>query len=77
MDKNWKGVHISKHQWKRTWYEFGQTVLKAPSLLCWVLGPSLQERYWVAEADSEKGRKAGEGCKEQLLWGMAEGTAVV
>ena len=45
----------------------------APRVLCSVLGPSLQEKHGVAAAYPEKGKKAGEGSREQVLRGAAEG----
>ena len=49
----------------------------APWVLCSVLGPSLQEGHWHADACPEKGSEAGEGSGEQVLRGVAEGTGVV
>ena len=44
----------------------------APWVLCWVLGPSIQEGPWVAEAHPEKSNRAGEGSREQVLRGAAD-----
>ena len=48
-----------------------------PRALCSVLGPSLQERHGIAGACPEKGKKAGEGSREQVLRRAAEGTGAV
>ena len=39
----------------------------AHQTLCSVLGPSLQERHGGAGVFPEKGNKAGEGSREQVL----------
>ena len=39
--------------------------------------PSLQEGHWGAGVCPEKGNEAGEGSREQVLWGAAEGTGAV
>ena len=52
------------------------TAEAVPLVLCSVLGPSLQG-HWVAEAYPKKGNKAGEGSREQDLWGVAGGTGIV
>ena len=49
----------------------------APWVLCSVLGSSLQEGHWGAGACPEKGNEAGEGSREQVLRGVAEGAGVV
>jgi len=49
----------------------------APGVLCSVLGPSLQEGHYVPGPCPEKGNEAGEGSREQVLRGAAEGTGVV
>jgi len=49
----------------------------APQVLCSVLGPSLQEGCFGAGACPEKGNEAGEGSREQVLRGVADGTGVV
>jgi len=41
------------------------------------LGPSLQERYWGAEACPKKSHEAGEGSREQVFRVAAEGTGTV
>ena len=48
-----------------------------PRVLSSVSGPSLQEGYWVAGACPEKGNKAGEGSREQVLRGAAEEAGAV
>ena len=45
-----------------------------PQILCSVLGPSLQEKNWGAEVHLMKTNEAGEGSREKVLWGVAEGT---
>ena len=49
----------------------------APGVLCSVLGPSLQERHWGAGVCPNKGNEAGEGSREQVFWGAAEGTGII
>jgi len=40
-------------------------------------GSSLQERHWVAGLCPEKGKEAGEGSREEIFWGAAEGAGAV
>ena len=40
----------------------------APQIVCLVVGPSLQERHWGPGEFPEKGNKAGEWSREQVLW---------
>ena len=42
-----------------------------------MIGPSQQEGRWVAGACPKKGNEAGEGSREQVLWGAAGGTGAV
>jgi len=49
----------------------------APGILCSVLGPSLQTGHGGAGACPEKSNKAGEGPREHVLRGAAEGTGIV
>jgi len=48
----------------------------APWILCSVLGLSLQEGHRGAGACPEEGKEAGEGSREQVLQGAAEGTGI-
>ena len=49
----------------------------APGVLCSVLGPSLQVEHWVVGVCPEKSNEAGEGSREQVLWGAAERVGAV
>jgi len=44
---------------------------------CSVLGPSVQERHWGAGVCPGEGNEAGEGSREQISCGVAEGAGAV
>jgi len=75
------GLQSKSHLWPagvgRWSYSSTQPWEATPRVLCSVLGPSLQEVYWNTGACPEKSNKAGEGSREQVLGGAAEGSGAV
>ena len=61
-------------RWSSTSLSLGES---AHRVLSSVLGPSLQERHWGCGTCPKKVNEAGEGSGTWVLWGAAEGTAII